>query len=607
MMAHDDGALQALRSGSVLDIRRALTILREKQADKKPFRVSIVRTFTLEAQVEALELAFRNAMDRPVQVHLADLDVIEPELFDVNSSTMRAEPDAIIALWRLSELHPDLFGASTGWSSERRRDEVEAVAARVRNLVAGYREHGTAPLFISTFSAASPSLWDAAMPYGMSWAVAHLNADLYEISARTPNVYILDLTVWERSVGAGHYDEKMDYYARQPTSRAQIGSFATFLGETLAPLERPSAKVLALDLDNVLWGGVVGEIGVAGVAIGRDFPGNVYRRIQEHAKTLRDRGVALALVSKNDLPVVEDAFATRTEMVLSLDDFSAVRVNWEPKHQNLRSIAEELNVGIESFVFVDDQKFEQETVRYHLPSVRILDCGEDPLSILRALTSTNAFNVLRIVNEDRMRVKDYAAERERKQIAESSGVEAFLETLELEIRLKPIDDASIDRAHQMLHKTNQFNVTTPRHSRAELERMLAGGAVSLTMAMRDRFSDQGVIGLALAEINGSVATVDTFLMSCRALGRGAEEAMWAGLTERVYAAGARLLHARYVPTVKNGQVADLFDRFGMERKSESDGAVEYEIGLPSDAAWPSWIQVTGRLAGQSAASNETPV
>jgi len=597
--AWDSDALSALRSGSILQIRKVLAAWAKPEGEQRPLRISIVRTFTIEAQVEALKLALCHKTGRSVDVHVADLDVIEPELFDAASQTLQSSPDAVVVLWRLEELFPDLAAASGSWEAERRRQETEAVAERLQSLVAGYRRHGTAPLFLSTFSLRDLPRWDASSLYGLSWAIAHLNATLYELSAKNPNVYILDTAAWERDVGSAAYDEKMDCYARQPVSRAALGSFALFVAAALAPLAHPPAKVLAIDLDNVLWGGVLGEEGVAGVAIGHDYPGNVYRRIQERARVLRDRGVLLALVSKNDLPLVEEAFASRPEMVLKLGDFSAVRVNWQPKHENLQSIAEELNLGIDSFVFVDDQPFEQDIVRYHLPAVRVLECNEDPLSVLHALTATDAFDVLRVVDEDRVRVADYAAQRERKRASEEGSVEDFLRTLNLEMKLAPIDETSIERAHQMLHKTNQFNVTTPRHSRADLERMISDGAVSVTLAVRDRFGDQGIVGLTIATLEGDSATVDTFLMSCRALGRGAEDALWAELVDRLFAAGARTLHAHYVPTTKNAQVAELFSRFGMALANEDGGRRTYRAKLPLEVARPDWIRIVSEVGSTS--------
>jgi FkbH-like protein len=586
-----EDARSALAAGSIPKIRHALAQLASAPGGGRAFRLAIVRTFTVETQAPALELALRLETGSAAAVTVADLDVIEGELFDPASATLGERPDAVLVLWRLEELHPELVARASGWTALDRKREIEAIAARFRALVQGYLRVGTAPLVLSTLLAPAAPLSDGTAPFGLSWATAHLNALIFELAAMSPLVYVFDLNGWRQSAGADAVDEKMDFFARQPIARASLGSFATAVARTLAPLVRPPAKVLAIDLDNVLWGGVLGEEGFAGVLVGHEFPGNVYRRIQSHVRGLRDRGVLLALVSKNDPASVSEAFARRPEMILSLADFSAVRVNWLPKHENLISLAAELGLGLDSFVFVDDQPYERGTVRFHLPAVNVLECGSEGLTILRALRATSAFDALRVGEADRTRVLDYQAQQQRRESAAAGDLRDFLRTLELQMAIAPLHAASIDRAHQMVQKTNQFNVTTKRHSRAELDRMIREGALALTLSMCDRFGDQGIVGLAIATRAGERADVDTFLMSCRALGRGAEQVLWAAFVARLHAAGVRDIRATYDPTAKNQQVADLFERFGMTLESEFGGIRRYCARLPLAAAAPEWVNV----------------
>jgi FkbH-like protein len=432
-------------------------------------------------------------------------------------------------------------------------------------------------------------LSDATSHYSVPWAIASLNAHIFELAATNANIFVFDFHAWQAANGRASFDDKMTYFARQPIARGAIGSFASAIARTIAPVIRPAAKVLALDLDNVLWGGILGEDGASGVAIGHDFPGNIYFAIQSRARALRDRGTMLALVSKNDLAVVEEAFLSRPEMILHLSDFSAVRVNWLPKHENIASIAKELNIGVESIVFLDDQPFERETVRYHLPEVHVLECSSDALSILSALESTNAFDTLRIGDADLTRIKDYEAQRERRSAAEGTEVSDFLRSLDLRMSIEAITSRTLDRAHQMLQKTNQFNVTTRRHSRADLERLLDDGALGLTITVADRFGDQGIVGLAIATRSGPRAEIDSFLLSCRALGRGAELALWSELIRRLIDHGITEVHATYERTAKNEQVMDLFDRFSMTLESADERRRSYRATLPLDAPFPDWV------------------
>jgi FkbH-like protein len=584
-------AASALASGSIPKIRRALARLASSPCGRRAFRLAIVRTFTIETQTPALQLALRLQIGSAAVVTVADLNVIEGELFDPASATLRDTPDAVLVLWRLEELHPKLVALAGSWSAAERKREIETIATRFRSMVEGYLRIGTAPLVLSTLLAPAAPLSDATASFGLSWATAYLNALIFELASTSALVYVFDLNGWRQSAGANAFDEKMDFFARQPIARISLGSFSTAVARTLAPLVRPPAKVLAIDLDNVLWGGVLGEEGFGGISIGHEFPGNVYRQIQSHVRGLRDSGVLLALVSKNDPAPVSEAFVRRPEMILSLADFSAVRINWLSKHENLISISAELGLALESFVFVDDQPYERETVRFHLPAVKVLECGSDAFTIMRALRATPAFDALRVGEADRTRVLDYQAQRQRREAGATGSLKEFLKTLQLQMAVSPVDAASIDRAHQMLQKTNQFNVTTRRHSRAHLERMIQEGALALTLSMRDRFGDQGIVGLAIAMRVGEAADVDTFLMSCRALGRGAERVLWAAFVARLHAAGVRHVRATYDATAKNQQVADLFERFGMTLEAEFGHSRRYCARLPLAAAAPEWVSI----------------
>ena len=387
----------------------------------------------------------------------------------------------------------------------------------------------------------------------------------------------------------------MELFARQPVAAAAATSFAYALAACLRPLRCPPAKVLAVDLDNMLWGGVVGEDGIAGLEIGHDFPGNIYRRIQHALLALKNRGVLLVLLSKNNPEDVKEAFAALPDMPLKLDDFSAVRINWQPKHENLRDAADELNLGLDSFVFLDDQAFEREQMAFRLPAVNVLAASEDPLHILNTLTACRDFDSYRVSAEDVARAGDYRAQSLRRQLdAQSENPATFLQTLGLKAVFARVDESRLGRAVQMLAKTNQFNVTTRRHGETELRRLCGDPRnILLTLALSDRFGDQGIIGLAIG-VRGATddeLRVDSFLLSCRALGRGAEQALWAALLARAQALGYQSVRAEYRPTAKNQQVADLFDRLGMARdKHDQDGSL-YTLRLGDLPRFPQWLEV----------------
>ncbi|MBV8424309.1 MAG: HAD-IIIC family phosphatase [Candidatus Eremiobacteraeota bacterium] len=575
---------------SLAEMRAALRQL-EAETERGPaFNLAVVRTFTIETQIDALAFALSRIPCKPA-ITVGDFGVLEPLLFDAQSPIQGGNPDAVLVLWRLEDIAPDLLTASASWPAARRQATFEDICRRIEGLAHGHRAVSQAPLFLSTFPSTAQPLDDATRGFGIGEITARLNAHILALAAADSQVFVFDFAAWATSAGAAAFDRKLDFFASQPIAGNALASFAHAVSRTLKPLVVAPCKVLAVDLDDVLWGGILGEDGIDGLKLGHNFPGNVYLRIQQALLSLKSRGTLLTLVSKNNHDDVVEAFAQLPDMQLRLDDFAAVRINWERKSANLLSIADELRLGIDAFAFVDDSPFEREEVRRTLPAVRVIESGSDPLSILQALESTDVFDVLRTTAADLARAEDYRA-RHAREVPQNGDVGAFLESLEIEADVRALEATGITRAAQMLAKTNQFNVTTKRHSEATLRAFLADPNVTmLTVAARDRFGDQGVVGLAIAIKDGTATTVDTFLMSCRAIGRGVEDALWACLLDAVSQSDSATLHATYAATQKNALVAELFDRFGMQRVRDEPTARSYELTLPVTTEPPNWINL----------------
>ncbi len=587
---------EAFESGRISLMRNALRAVQALPAESrgKAFRLGIVRTFTIETQVDVLALAL-DALPCQVEIKIADLENIEQELLNPASDLLQWQPDAVLVLWRLEELLPALASSSRMLTLEQRMTAISALQERVELLARGYSQASAAPLLLSTLPLpATVDLRDLHDAAGQRQAVEKINSAILECAARHERIAIFDFAGWVARTGAAAFDRKMDLYARQPIAAAAIGSFALFLARTLRPLILPTAKVLALDLDNVLWGGVVGEDGISGLKIGHDFPGNIYRRIQNHVLQLKQCGVLLVLLSKNNREDVESAFAALDDMPLRLSDFADIRVDWQEKHRNLAETAADLNLGLDSFVFVDDQAFEREQMQFNLPQVTVLPASEDPLAILNALESCWLFDQHRVSHEDLARSQDYQLQSQRKALERSvPSAETFLRTLHLCARLVPVSEHGIGRVVQMLGKTNQFNVTTRRHTEAQVRAMLNDARnILLSLSLADRFGDQGIVGLLIAvAANNETLRIDSFLLSCRAIGRGAEQVLWTALLSRAQTQGFGVLSAEYLRTEKNAQVADLFDRLGMEPVSCDTRRTEYRLMLPHAAQVPDWIEI----------------
>jgi len=600
-----NAVIQAVESASLAKIRRALRSLHELAPEQRGpvLAVEILSTFNLEPIFPVLELAL-NCLPSRAQVRLAPLDDIEGYISQSASARSQGLPHARIVVWRVEELLPEaLYPFSNGFP-EQLAARVDKVLARVEGVVNLHERnaHGV-PLFLSTIplpvNFGNP-VSAAQHCRGLFGSISRVNQKIYEIATARDGIYVLDVASWAAFEGRAHEDALVDFLARQPLSaKGQLG-FALFIARCLRPLITPRRKVLALDLDNTLWGGVVGEDGVAGLTLGHEFPGNVHLRLQRELIELRNRGVLLVLLSKNNEADARQGFDSLPDMLLKWDDFAIRKVDWNHKHENLREAARELSLGVDTFAFIDDSDYEREQMRQFIPEVLILNESPDPLHTLRSLWDTDAFDSLAVTEEDRRRHRDYTIRAARDVGAHQDDLETFLKSLEMDVTIEEIGPSNMERVVTMLGKTNQFNLTTRRHSRVQLQSILESpGSIALALRLRDKFGDQGIVAVLLAILSGDNGTliVDSFLVSCRALGRGVEDALWAAMVDRARQQNARRLEAAYISTAKNGLVTDLYDRLGLRRMQQDGESTRYLLEPIVPVKFPSWISLKGQSYG----------
>ena len=588
--------VDAAETASLAKVRRALRLLDEMPKEKRgrALSVELLSTFNLEPFLPVLQLAL-NCIPSRADLRLAPLNDLEGY---ITQNTGADQSDVRVIIWRIEEVLPEmLYPFSNGFPVQLSR-RTEEVINRVQRLVKLHEANAAVtPLFVSTIALPvhfSNPLFASQHAIALCGAVAHINRTIYDIATQRSGVYVFDICRWAALEGKLHADALLDFVARQPLSgRGQL-AFAFFLARCLRPLLMPARKVLAVDLDNTLWGGVVGEDGLENLKLGHDFPGNVHLRIQRELVELRKRGILLVLLSKNNEADARQPFDCLPDMLLKWEDFALRKVNWRPKHENLREAAQELGLGLDSFVFVDDSDYEREQMRQLIPEVLILNTSSDPLHTLNCLWTTDAFDSLTITEEDRRRHDDYRVRTARDVQAHGNDLEDFLRSLQMEVTIEELGPANMERAVAMIGKTNQFNLTTRRHSRAQVQAMLAApGSIGLALRLRDRFGDQGIVAILLATPGAQDCTlvVDSFLVSCRALGRGVEDALWTALMERASQAGVRKVLAQYLATPKNAIVAKLYDRFGLQPIEQGPSSTRYILEPVERRPRPAWIHI----------------
>jgi len=587
----------ALEAPTWLKVRRALTAFESCPVELQgpETTIQILSTFTVEAIEPALCLGLRCVPCR-ARLAFAPLNTIEQQIFDKGSAVYKEGSLANVILWRTDELLPELYYPFSTGGAEEQNARSQELKRRITRMIEVYLQAGPIPLFLSTLPVPpflSGEVLHSQLRSGVSNSIAQVNARIFELGLLDSRVRVLDVNRWSALEGAGYYDAQMDFVGRQPfTVRAAL-SLGLFLARNLRPLVAPRKKALVVDVDNTLWGGILGEDGADGLKLGHDFPGNVFLRIQREIRELRHQGVLLVLASKNEESELRQAMESLPDMLLRWEDFVCRKVNFGHKYLNVRDAADELGLALNSFALLDDSDYEREQMKTFNPEVLVLNDHGDALHMLTSLIHSDAFDVHHVSQEDRHRHEDYLLRSARSAGQQEGGIEQFLASLELQAKLEAVNDRNIDRVVQMLGKTNQFNLTTRRHGLNELRGLISSGSVSLTLRLADKFGDQGIVGVLIAvpEDGGASLAVDSFLVSCRAIGRGVEDAMWAALVNAAARKGIHRIVGEYIPTAKNGLVAALYDRFGLKRLEQSENCVRFLLTPVEPIRFPEWIKM----------------
>ncbi len=396
---------------------------------------------------------------------------------------------------------------------------------------------------------------------GVARALLTMNARLVERLADAPGVFVLDAQRWAQAIGPSGDSPQGWYLGRLPFSGARLKAAVADVAAALRGIRGGARKLIVVDLDDTLWGGIVGDTGWQGLRLGGHDPvGEAHRDFQFALKALSRRGILLAIASKNDDAVAVDAIRSHPEMVLREADFAARRISWGDKAAAIRDIATELNLGLQHVVFLDDNPAERGRVRETLPDVLVPEWPADPRQYVAALEQLDVFDAPAITAEDRVRGAMYAAERERDAARSAVGsVAEWLATLDLSITVAPVSGATIARAAQLFNKTNQMNLATRRLSEAELATWAATpGQHLFCVTVADRFGDAGLTGLVGLRLDGATAVLEDFVLSCRVFGRQVEETMMHVAVEAARAAGATTLSATLQRTPKNAPTVEFF-------------------------------------------------
>ena len=570
----------------------------KNQLELTNYRLAILRSFTIEPIIPLLKAsAFAAGID--LCIHLGDFNAYAPEILDVNGSLYAFAPDAVILAVQTCDIAPDLWRDSADWTGETASSCVTRVTRNFEEYVRAFRTHCQSHLIVHNLehkSMPSRGVLDSQVVEGQAAAVDTINRELRKIISQQPSVYLLDYDALVARHGRLSWrDERKWVTFRMPIAADHLVHVAQEWLRFLQPLAGRVAKALVVDLDNTLWGGVVGEDGINGILLGLEHPGSIYQNLQRTILDLHKRGILLAICSKNNPEDALEVLKEHPGMCLRPEHFAAMRINWKDKADNLRELAAELNIGVDSLVFLDDSPAERQRIRSELPEVLVIELPEDCSQFERVLRECPAFERLRLSEEDHRRNAYYAQRRESAELERRAGAskEEFYRELRQQVEIVKPASATIKRIAQLAQKTNQFNLTTKRYTEQEVSTLNACPDWQVTGAkVVDRFGDNGLVGVAITRYADLSCEIDSFILSCRVIGRTVETALLSHIVGEARSRGANFVRGWFFPTKKNAPAKDFYLNHGFRMVCQDGDRSLWELDLlRAEVSCPSWIRL----------------
>ncbi|MEI6681680.1 MAG: HAD-IIIC family phosphatase [Bacteroidota bacterium] len=424
--------------------------------------------------------------------------------------------------------------------------------------------------------------------FALQEAVYGFNQRIFRLAELNKNIRIIDFSDFtSRFPDSQLVDWKYYFLSKMQLNPKLAVQFQQWFTNQEDSIQLKRKKCLILDLDNTLWGGVLGEDGINGIKIGGDYPGNAFSEFQKSILELNKSGILLAICSKNNESDVNELWKKNPNILIRQEHLAAYRINWNNKADNIKEIVNELNIGLDSVILIDDNPAERELVKHFLPMVETPEFPVQPylLPVFAREITARYFRVYQLTEEDRSKTKQYQENFQRERFKEGfSDFTAYLTSLQIELEIKKPDDLTIPRIAQLTQKTNQFNLTTKRYSETEILSLIHQGCFVYSIKVGDKFGDHGVTGVIIVKRGPEAgsASIDTFLMSCRILGKGIEEAFACSIFKIIKNEGIISLKAKYLPSNKNEQVKDFYDKLGFnlaEEKASTEGGKNYILDL----------------------------
>ena len=541
---------------------------------EKKIRVAVLSSFTLNGVSETLTVKCAD-MNIGCSVYVSGYNQYNQDILNAESELYRFAADVSFLILDTRSILGDLFYSPYSVSVTQRKDYIKKRSQEIIDLVNVFIKKSNSKIIVTNLSISTYSpygICETKTEYGLQEMISDFNKKLTDGLWNESSAYIFDFNSFVARHGENNtFDYRQFHFGDLKISLDYIPYLVDELLGYIKPILGINRKCIAVDLDNTLWGGVVGEDGFEGIELGPNGKGNTFVEFQRRLLSLYQRGVILAINSKNNPEDALKVIREHSYMILREENFACIRINWNDKVSNMREIAEELNIGLDSIAFFDDDPVNREYMCKALPMVLTVELSNDSSSYASTLTSMNEFNVLTITDEDKKRGKMYLQQRMRRDVEKSAtNLEDFLNQLNIKIKIKKADQFTIPRVAQLTLKTNQFNLTTRRYQEEDITKFSNDDSMLVGCAqVEDKFGDNGITGAFIVKKdNPKEWIIDTFLLSCRVMGRKVEDTMMWHILNEARKHGVRKIMVQYIPTQKNKPCETFLPDYGFKKDGE---------------------------------------
>lgn len=562
----------------------------------KPVNIAFLSNFIITGIAETMKvMCFEHGIY--VNHYTSPYNQYTQEILSKSSQLYHFNSNLIFILFDIENLFGDFYYFHYNKNSQQRKEFIQEKFDEIKNLILILKENTNAKIVINNLLVpyySSRGIIENKQEWGIRKCIQQFNNMLDSLSINDSQLFIFDINLFYSKLGYDKvFDKKMSYLGDIKISPFALVKLGFEYMAYIFPLMSMTKKCIVLDLDNTLWGGIIGEDGIENIKLGPEKEGKPFFDFQKRLLELFERGILLAINSKNNYGDVIEVMRNHEYMILKEDHFACMKINWQDKVTNMKEIANELNISLDSLIFIDDDKTNRELIKNFIPEVMVIDVPEDPVYYPNLIEDLKILNLFSITDDDLERGKVYVDQRKREEFkSKVMNLDSFLKQLEIKINIIKADKMTIPRIAQLTQKTNQFNLTTKRYQEEDIINFLSSNEYIIeSINVKDKFGDYGITGVIIVKKYKNYWDIDSFLLSCRILGKNIEFSLMQSIIDEAKGEGIKKIYGKFIPTKKNKLAKDFLKECGFILDKEENEEIYYILEVGKENKKENYIKI----------------